>query len=110
MLVLCGVRCVLVLCTVYCVLLLTQSCLLSFFLSFFLSVQVCVVAFNTTSESNINIYSLADCLKDQSKWELATLQNPPGEALIYRLFKVVNGLFREDRGFTMGHSGMCEAV
>ena len=83
-----------------CVLLLTQSRFLSFFLSFFsflsvflsiclsirlsfrLSFQVCVVAFNTTEESNINIYSLADCLKDQSKWELATLQNPPGEALI----------------------------
>jgi len=40
--------------------------------------DVCVVAFTTTPASGLNIYSLGDCMKARTGWDMATLQNPPG--------------------------------
>mmetsp|Transcript_61992 Transcript_61992/g.103050 ORF Transcript_61992/g.103050 Transcript_61992/m.103050 type:complete len:592 (+) Transcript_61992:2-1777(+) len=47
--------------------------------------DACVVAFATTPESGLNCYSIADCLKEEGGWELATLQNPPAVHLALTL-------------------------
>ncbi|CAE7548069.1 spl-1 [Symbiodinium sp. CCMP2456] len=38
--------------------------------------EVCVVAFDTDAGAGFSCYAVADCLKQQSGWELATCQNP----------------------------------
>jgi sphinganine-1-phosphate aldolase len=44
-----------------------------------------VVAFGASKSSKVNIYSVADVMKDRFGWELATLQNPPSVHLALTL-------------------------
>ncbi|CAJ1416073.1 unnamed protein product [Effrenium voratum] len=46
---------------------------------------VCVVAFDTTPAAGFSCYAVADCIKQQSGWELATCQNPPSVHLALTL-------------------------
>eukprot|EP00419_Tripos_fusus_P001406 CAMPEP_0172673354 /NCGR_PEP_ID=MMETSP1074-20121228/12091_1 /TAXON_ID=2916 /ORGANISM="Ceratium fusus, Strain PA161109" /LENGTH=474 /DNA_ID=CAMNT_0013490637 /DNA_START=288 /DNA_END=1712 /DNA_ORIENTATION=+ len=39
--------------------------------------DVCVVAFAGAEGSGINCYAIADCMRQQHEWDLATCQNPP---------------------------------
>ncbi|CAK9010081.1 Sphingosine-1-phosphate lyase 1 (S1PL) (SP-lyase 1) (SPL) (SPL 1) (Sphingosine-1-phosphate aldolase) [Durusdinium trenchii] len=47
--------------------------------------EVCVVAFDTKPTAGFSCYALADCLKQQSGWEVATCQNPPSVHLALTL-------------------------
>eukprot|EP00929_Paragymnodinium_shiwhaense_P052548 TRINITY_DN2631_c0_g1_i2.p1 TRINITY_DN2631_c0_g1~~TRINITY_DN2631_c0_g1_i2.p1 ORF type:complete len:544 (+),score=168.46 TRINITY_DN2631_c0_g1_i2:72-1703(+) len=59
--------------------------------------DVCVVAFDATKESGMNCYAIADCMKKDCDWDLATCQNPSAVHLAVTLLSCKNvDLFLSD--------------